>query len=283
MEERRPPIFLITGVIIGFALGILYTWVIIPVEKINTHPITLQNAYKDEYRALVANAYASSGDLGRAQARLDLLGDNDPARVLAVLAQRTLGQEGMQNTARALGLLAAHLSGERPELPGLEVNTPDTQTEETPEPATQESIVSTPSAAPPTKAGPTATAAQTQLPTRTPAVTQAPVYEPSEFFHVCDPTILTPLIQVYVFDSGNRSVSGVEIIVTWDGGQDHFFTGLKPEFGLGYADYDMTPGVTYTVRLTDGGQPVAGLTPEECQATNGTLYFGSWRVSFKQP
>ena len=32
----------------------------------------------------------------------------------------------------------------------------------------------------------------------------------------------------------------VELVVTWDEGEDHFFTGLQPELGLGYGDFLMT-------------------------------------------
>jgi hypothetical protein len=75
----------------------------------------------------------------------------------------------------------------------------------------------------------------------------------------------------------------VELIVTWQGGEDHFFTGLKPELGLGYADFTMTPGVEYTLQLGAGGEPVTDLKPAECQAAGGARYWGSWRLIFIQP
>ncbi|MBI1865988.1 MAG: HD-GYP domain-containing protein, partial [Nitrospirae bacterium] len=43
----------------------------------------------------------------------------------------------------------------------------------------------------------------------------------------------------------------IEIVVVWDAGEDHFFTGLKPELGQGYADFTMTEGVSYTLRLAE--------------------------------
>lgn len=71
--------------------------------------------------------------------------------------------------------------------------------------------------------------------------------------------------------------------MTWNGGEDHFFTGLKPELGLGYADFVMTPKVIYSVHLADGGQAVGDLTAAECVADDDSRYWGSWFLTFVQP
>jgi hypothetical protein len=104
-----------------------------------------------------------------------------------------------------------------------------------------------------------------------------------EFFLVCEEKYTVPLIMVYVFNAANQPVPGVEAQVTWEGGEDTFFTGLKPEFGLGYADFEMTPEVIYTLRLADGGEPVSGLATVECENDDGLRWWGSWRVNFTQP
>jgi hypothetical protein len=92
-----------------------------------------------------------------------------------------------------------------------------------------------------------------------------------------------PLLQVIVVDAADQPVPGSEVRVVWDTGQDHFFTGLKPDLGVGYGDFEMSPGVTYTVQLVDSDQPVTGLTPGECTAADGTHYPGSWLLRFQQP
>ena len=61
------------------------------------------------------------------------------------------------------------------------------------------------------------------------------------------------------------------------------FTGLKPEIGIGYADFDMEPGVDYTLGIPEGGETVEGLSPEECSANSGERYWGGWLVIFEQP
>jgi hypothetical protein len=91
------------------------------------------------------------------------------------------------------------------------------------------------------------------------------------------------LIQVETRDAAGQPVPGIEVIVTWESGEDRFFTGLKPELGAGYADFNMTPGESYRVRLADGGDPLLDLTAVECEAEDGSRYWGSWKLVFQQP
>jgi hypothetical protein len=75
----------------------------------------------------------------------------------------------------------------------------------------------------------------------------------------------------------------VEVLVVWDSGQDHFFTGLKPELSPGYGDFTMEPGVTYTAKLADTVQTVTGLVAPECTADDGSTFLGSWILVYAQP
>jgi hypothetical protein len=100
---------------------------------------------------------------------------------------------------------------------------------------------------------------------------------------VCDPALRVPRLRVFVLDAAGQGVPGVEVLVVWDQGEDHFFTGLKPELGTGYGDFTMTEGVTYTVRLAESDALVSGLTTEPCTEESGTGYPGSWLLEFVQP
>jgi hypothetical protein len=84
-------------------------------------------------------------------------------------------------------------------------------------------------------------------------------------------------------NSRGRQIAGEQIVASWEGGEDHFFTGLKPELGRGYADFLMTPGVIYEVSMSGGGQTVSDLTPAECETQTGGRYWGSWLLVFSQP
>jgi len=99
---------------------------------------------------------------------------------------------------------------------------------------------------------------------------------------VCDLLAGEALLQVEVLDAAQLAVPGVEIVVRWEGGEDYFVTGLKPEIGLGYGDFRMTPGVVYQLALVSGGQPVPDLTPVECEGDAGR-FWGNWKLKFVQP
>jgi hypothetical protein len=91
------------------------------------------------------------------------------------------------------------------------------------------------------------------------------------------------LLQVQLLDAANRPVPGIEIDLSWQGGDDSFFTGLMPDVNLGYADFVMTPQVVYTLRLKDGGQPVTDITPPQCSDQGGQVYWGGWSFRLVQP
>ena len=106
-----PPFFLLTGLIAGLVLGLLAAWLVFPAQAEGGHPVQLATADKDQYRAAIALAFASSGDLARAEARLALLEDPSAVRALRNQAQLQLLEPEGQRTARALDQLADALEG----------------------------------------------------------------------------------------------------------------------------------------------------------------------------
>ncbi|TAK14787.1 MAG: hypothetical protein EPO32_00410 [Anaerolineae bacterium] len=289
MSERQPPWFLVTGLVIGLALGLVYAWVLSPVETIDTFPHSLRADFLDDQRVLIAQAFVATGDLGRAQARLALLQDPDPARTLAMLAQRLLAQGEDADDARALGLLSSALEsgvvgpGLVPALSAtLPPNTPSPEAlaTDTPTPEAND-VTETPDGSPTERA----TRTITPTPSRTPTATVGAPFQLQDLALVCDPALSPAVVQVVVVDQTGNAVPGVEVLVTWEGGRDRFFTGLKPEFGLGYGDFAMADGVTYTVQLAEGGDPVPGLsTGGGCPPTDdGTTLLSSWLLNFRQP
>ena len=57
----------------GIGLGLIYGWVINPIEYVDTSPGTLKFDYKTDYVLMVAETYRSDGDLPAAARRLALL------------------------------------------------------------------------------------------------------------------------------------------------------------------------------------------------------------------
>jgi len=286
MKDNRGPWYLLTGLVLGGITGLLFAWLVQPVRYINTAPSTLDDEYKAKYRALIAAAYMSNNDLVRAKARLALLKDPDIYRSVAEQAQHSMAQGDSPEEARALGILAMALNqslneASQPVQP-TSIVLPANQTPEshlpisaTPLPLETAFSLSTPQSISPTISTGTAETAPT-------ATVGAPFMLKSRQL-VCDEDYGAPLIQVIALDATGQPASGIEIMITWEGGENHFFTGLKPELGMGYADYTMTPDVTYTLKLAQGGQPVSDLTATYCDTTGGNQQWGVWRLEFSQP
>jgi len=114
-EDERGNWYLLTGVVLGIILGILFAWVISPVKYVDTAPESLKDEFKDQYRVLIASAYVANGDLVRAKARLALLDEVDIYLVVAEQAQQMLAEGGSVEEAQALGRLALALGQEIPQ------------------------------------------------------------------------------------------------------------------------------------------------------------------------
>ncbi|MFH1636130.1 MAG: hypothetical protein ABIG63_19235 [Chloroflexota bacterium] len=306
MNEERGSWYLLTAVILGIAMGLLYSWLVAPAEYVDTAPETLRADFKDVYRVAIASAYAATGDIARARARLALFGDADPSPALAAQAQRFLAEGNSYADAQALASLASALGQASTPIPTHPDDTSTPTVTNSPPPTssptatftptpeitstatvtrTQNAASTTPTRSPTRtpRATRTPTPTATPLPTRTSTPTLAPPFVLKNQALVCDVAIGEPQIQVFVANVAGIGVPGVEIIVIWDGGEEHFFTGLKPEIDFGYADFVMALGVSYTLHVADGGQLIPNLAASECTDNNDDRYWGSWRLVFSHP
>ena len=281
MIGKRLPWEPFLTLLIGLALGLLYAWVISPVAVVDAVPSALRADFKDQYRAVIAAAYAANNDLRRAQSRIALLGDMDSYAALSAQAQRTLSN-GDALQSYQLAQLASALQGNAPTIPF----SPTSPAEEALTPTASTPVLINP--------GETAFPIDTDIPlpyfTTTPRATRTPIPLPGAPFKlleqetVCDESLMEGLLQVFAITSNNRrQIPGIELILSWAGGEEHFFTGFKPELGNGYADAHMSPGVTYTLRAADGGAFISELTPPTCQKENGETYFGGLKITLQRP
>jgi hypothetical protein len=287
--DRRGSWYLLTGVVAGVAIGLLYSWLVSPVKYVDAPPYALRPDYKDVYRSMVASAYMYSHDLLRAQHRLAQLKDENPVQALNLQAQQAASEGLSDYEVSALTTLANDLvSGvtpDRPQVTPFQQGTPLSQsgqftptstlliTSTTFLPATStttgillEALTSTP---------------QPNLPT-TPSPTAGGSFILQETHLLCNQSQAVPLIQVELKDALGQPVPSVEVMVTWEGGQDHFFTGLQPAMNLGYGDFAMSPGITYSIQPAHGGQVVNDLASSECLAEDGSHFWGSWYLVFLQ-
>lgn len=86
------------------------------------------------------------------------------------------------------------------------------------------------------------------------------------------------LIMVYLQDAAGTGIPNVQLKVSGPRGDDLFYTGLKPEEDIGYADFAFfTPG-EYNARVTEGSSQVARVTAKPCWRGSHR----AWRVVFQK-
>ena len=290
---NRIPWAVLLALLAGVGLGLAYSWVISPLQVVDAEPIALRADFKDQYRSAIAAAYAANGDLTRAQARLSLLKDSDPIEALNAQAQRMLasGANGQPfNEADQVAALASALDQNglsqsvATQTPTVDIanNTANPSTSTIPPPASEIplQLTATPEAV---ETQPITPATSTPRPTRTLIPTLGSPFALTGQESICDPNLPDGLLQVLVLNSNRRQMPGMEILITWEGGAENFFTGLKPELGNGYADYVMTPDVNYTVQLRVGSDIASGLTTPTCQTPDGATFLGGIKLTFQQP
>lgn len=287
---RRLPWHAFVALLAGFGLGLIYSWIISPLRVVDTNPAALRADFKDNYRAVIAAAYVATDNLPRAQARLSLLDDSNSVEVLNAQAQRMLASGYSSQQAEQVAALASALQGDVKIVPSsapptqIVSNIKITPSLTLPPPPADASIVLTETQVPPESAETQpVVAAATPRPTRTAVPTLTEPFKLTGQEDVCDPNLPDGLLQVIVLNSNRRQIAGIKIVITWDGGEEQFFTGLKPELGNGYADYIMTPNTTYTLQLALGSDIATGISMPTCQTATGEPFSGGIKLTFQQP
>jgi len=283
---RKGNWYLLTGLVIGILFGLIFSWVIAPVKYVDTVPSSLRSDFKNEFRSQISSAYFSTNNFARAKARLDLLGDPDPIQALTLQAQNLLDIGDPTNTAYLLAFLTSalkHNSEVSLDLTSTTTLSFDTSTAtDNTFPAIPTGTSLTTTSGTPSKQ-PDINNTPTLRPSSTPSPTQGSPFVLMSNQIICDSPLKSLLLQVEVANSSNQPIPGAEIIITWSGGEEHFFTGLKPEISDGYADYLMSPELIYSIQLAKGGAAVSNLTAPSCSTDSGGTNWGSRKLVFQQP
>lgn len=281
-ERHHPPYYLLTGLILGLALGFGITFLFFPVHYTNVPPETLQSVDKDQYRLMIASAFQANNDLGRAQARLGVLRENNLSEVLLQQAQRSQ----LRSDAQLLLKLSQALQ-KTPVSENTAVFTPTSSSVSTQPAETKSTNQTSEATSLPVRSATPQSTKQTSNPT--------PIVEPSQVSSlyvpfrlaeektICDPSFKDTLIQIEVIDKKEKPISNARVFVTWEGGQDVFYTGYFPEISMGYADFSMTPEISYSVRIGEIGEVVENILAPECSDDNGNQYWGSISLLFAEP
>jgi hypothetical protein len=68
-------------ILVGLVLGLVYGWVISPVEYLDTTPSTLRYDYRTDYVLMVAEIFNSSRDADQAVRQLALISSDPPVEI----------------------------------------------------------------------------------------------------------------------------------------------------------------------------------------------------------
>lgn len=284
---KRIPWDVLLALLAGLGISLAYSWGISPLRVVDADPSALRADFKDDYRSAIAAAYAANGNLPRAQARLALLRDPDPIDALNAQAQRMMGSsDGFQQADQvaALALALRDNTDDGPTVPAATeiVNNIEVTATSTLPPAPADVPIILTETAPAAETEPLPPVS-TSHPTETPVPTPGAPFSLTGQENMCDTNLPEGLLQVLVLNSNRRQMPGMKIIITWDGGEEEFFTGLKPELGNGYADSIMMPDIAYTIKLASGSDIATGLTAPTCQTPGGEPFFGGIKLTFQQP
>lgn len=273
--------WLLLGLVIGLAFALFYAWVLNPVVYTDATPARLSEIYRKEYILLVSRSYASNQDWAQAESRLARLEDpNLPVTVRSLLDAEVRAQSDPE-LIRQLATLAQQLGVEGQAVAIFAPTLPPDNLLPTPTVALalQETAVSlTPTEPITATATPTLlpTPSATPPPTRAATATPQPNYRLLNQEQICADEDVSR-IEVVTVDAFLNDLPGVEVLVTTQDESSHFFTGFKPELGVGYGDFSMSAGDSYSVVLAEGSPEVSGLRIEDCD--NGTA--GGWRLTFQ--
>jgi len=285
-RPRRPIVWfaLLLGLMLGAGGGLLFAWNVAPAEEFDTAPWQLRPEDKTQYLAALMLAYDTDGDLQRTIDGLtDLRFSGDPIQAVADAAcelTRTgfVDSRSGERAIRAMMKfyqLQGRTSCADSLLPPIES-----------QPTVAVIIAATPTLPPPPTKTPTPEGAAP--PTETPSAARiVPTVEPQRAFRLarlesfCDADF-SGLIEVYVQNSDGSGIPGQRVRVSWDGGENTFITGLKPERGADYADFQMEANRGYTIEMVGLSDPsTQPLVAAPCVTAANVETLTSYRAVFR--
>jgi hypothetical protein len=292
---------LILGLLLGVGGGLYYAWYINPAAQVDIAPEQMDAGSQTRYMAAIALAYADDGDLNRAVNRLLALRlAGDPIQAVADAACSLAQTDYIASTG---GLTAVRAMMHFYQLQGRTGCADQIVTIGALQPErTRGALIvqaGTPTLTPPASKTPTPEMDTTAAPlavveTPTGASLSFPTAAVESEFALatistfCDPA-QSGIIEVFIYaTNGASQLPGQMARVRWTGGErgageSRFVTGLKPERGAGFADFQMESGIEYTLDLPGRAEPLSqSLSAIPCNSETGERALRSYRVAFRQ-
>lgn len=245
MDAAYRPLLIswLLALLAGVGLGLFLARYVLPVSYSEAQPFDLNPLDKDEYIRMIAASFLLDNDYALANQRLYYLQLPDSKTRLTELAQ----SERQPLTQQALVKLRLAMDNPSVALRAA-TSTPRPTRDLTPAPRITV-IVLEPTVIVPTTVPPT------PLPTPIPATSEPNPDAPR--FDLIDQRALDcaavgggAAIQVEVQDVNGQGLAGIAVEVNSDLGNELFYTGFKPERGIGYGDVSVNPGI-FSVHLVE--------------------------------
>ncbi len=277
----------ILGLTLGMAGGFYWAWEVSPIVEYDTEPWQLNPQDRAAFVVAIMLRYDADGDVGAAvQSLIDLRLQDDPIQAVADTACQ-LATTGYINSATGLRAIRAMMNFYQAQ---ARIGCADDLIQSAsivPTQIVEIAVATTTATLPPpdTKTPTPGTASDTTAtPNRLIVPTSAPQ---SDFIFVNATTFCesanSGVIQVFIYEiDGVSGIPGQVIRARWENQENTFFTGLKPERGIGYADFDMQPDVSYLLDLPGASDPIPqSLVAVSCTTSDGQRALISYRVVFR--
>lgn len=271
------------GLVLGVVLGLIYAWQIDPVVVRNVSPADLQPSDHQAYIISAALEYSATGNLQRVVSRLlEASPDQNPFDVAATTACDLI-RTGQVDDVGDIEIIRTLRSIYEPQ--GVQAPC-DTQAFNTPIPVTlvqpSPTITFTPSITPVASKTPTIEIAPVPVSSAIPNINSATVgagFREAFLESYCD-SQNAGIIEVYVRSLDSSPLPGMPILIADNQRRESvFYSGLKPERGEDYADYQMEAGQSYRLGIQGEGILTRIIDAIPCDA-GGTL--ASYRVVLQQ-
>lgn len=273
------------GLALGVAGGLYYAWTINPVQYYDSLPDQLAPRYRSRWIKMTAFAYSQTADMQRAEARLQRLSGVEIRQGLAEALELAVAEGQSPAILARMAALAQHYAVQSPAIAiYADSGAVVVPTAESPTP-TPSPMPTSPAPSP--TPSPTLNPAELSIvPTPTPP---GPAYVIADVARAClpEPRIaisVTQQVSVTVRDQAelvNRGLPNVEVWLLWPDGADRAITGLRPDRGLGYADFRVEPLTTYHLYVVSPtGAPLTDLSVEPCE-TQEEATWRSWLLTIR--
>ena len=288
-EEPRPRSYFSYGLfalslVIGLVVGLGISWALGPPPQRNTEPFQLNEEDRNHYMIAIALEFQHSGDLHRALDKLVTLRPLvDPLQALADAACELASSDYSKSESGVKALrMAVRMYRAQGRSGCTEQLLPAEDSANKPVAASDPAAPQRSPTAPPTKTPSRrvsrATATLRVVATSVPQRTFSPLTT-STYCDSNDPAV----IEINIVDYLGRGIPGQRIRVRWGDEENIFLSGLKPERGAGFADFQMDEGVSYSIDMPGASDALrADLITGRCFTASGRESLKSFRVAFRE-